>query len=103
MSRIIVGIGAHSEIVARVQNALVAVGQMRVTDIDRWYGPGTAKAVTAFQRGQRLPANGIVDEDTWRTLLPGSATPSLQERCLALTASFEGHDYTAASARKRPR
>lgn len=96
MSRVITGIGAHSEIVGQVQNALATAGAMHPNDVDCWYGPGTAKAVAAFQRGQRLPVSATVDEDTWRSLLPGTPFPSLQRRCLALTAAFEGHDYTLA-------
>lgn len=96
MGRIVAGLGAHNEIVATVQNALAALGYMRAADVDRWYGPGTATAVRSFQRAQRMPESGTVDDDTWRLLLPNTATPSLQERCLALTAAFEGHDYTLA-------
>jgi hypothetical protein len=79
-----------------VQNGLVTAAWMNAADVDGWYGRGTAAAVSAHQRAHSLPATGIVDSDTWASLLPGSAVPSLLQRCLDLTGAFEGHDYTLA-------
>jgi hypothetical protein len=96
MGRTIIGPGAHGAIARTVQNALVTAGWMTAADVDGWYGRGTAAAVTAHQRARSLAMTGIVDQETWSSLLLGSPTPSLLQRCLDLTGSFEGHDYTLA-------
>jgi hypothetical protein len=96
MGRTIIGSGAHGAIARTVQNALVTAGWMTAADVDGWFGRGTAAAVSAHQRAHALDATGIVDLETWASLLPGSPAPSLAQRCLDLTGSFEGHDYTLA-------
>ena len=37
---------------------------------DGIYGPDTVNAVTAFQRQNSLPLTGIVDQQTWDTIVP---------------------------------
>lgn len=96
MARTIIGPGAHGAIARAVQNALVTAGWMSAADVDAWYGRGTAAAVSAHQKAHALSPTGIVDADTWASLLAGSPTPSLLQRCLDLTGAFEGHDYTLA-------
>ena len=96
MGRTIIGPGTHGAIARAVQNALVTAGWMSAADVDGWYGRGTAGAVSAHQRAHAFEATGTVDTDTWTSLLAGSATPSLLQRCLDLTGAFEGHDYTLA-------
>jgi hypothetical protein len=96
MARTIIGPGTHGAIARAVQNALVTAGWMSAADVDGWYGRGTAAAVSAHQNAHALGVTGIVDTDTWNSLLAGSPTPSLLQRCLDLTGAFEGHDYTLA-------
>lgn len=96
MARTIIGPGTHGAIARAVQNALVTAGWMTAADVDGWYGRGTASAVSAHQRAHDLDATGVVDTDTWTSMLTGSPTPSLLQRCLDLTGAFEGHDYTLA-------
>lgn len=96
MARTIIGPGAHGAIARAVQNALVTFGWISAADVDGWYGRGTAAAVSAHQQAHTLAATGIVDSDTWASLLPGSPAPTLAQRCLDLTGAFEGHDYTLA-------
>jgi hypothetical protein len=96
MARIIIGPGTHGATARAVQNALVTAGWMSAADVDGWYGRGTAAAVSAHQRAHGLETTGVVDTDTWASLLAGSPTPSLLQRCLDLTGAFEGHDYTLA-------
>lgn len=79
-----------------MQEALISAGAMRAGEVDGWYGQGTAAAVRAFQAAKSVAVTGDVDTETWTQLLPGTVIPSLAERCLALTAAFEGHDYTLA-------
>lgn len=96
MARTIIGPGTHGATARAVQNALVTAGWMSAADVDGWYGRGTAAAVCAHQKAHALSPTGIVDTDTWTSLLTGSPTPSLLQRCLDLTGAFEGHDYTLA-------
>ena len=96
MARTIIGPGTHGAIARAVQNALVTAGWMSAADVDGWYGRGTSAAVSAHQSAHALSTTGIVDTDTWTSLLAGSPTPSLLQRCLDLTGAFEGHDYTLA-------
>ena len=96
MARTIIGPGAHGAIARAVQNALVTAGWMSAADVDGWYGRGTASAVSAHQRAHEQEATGVVDTATWTSLLAGSPTPSILQRCLDLTGAFEGHDYTLA-------
>jgi hypothetical protein len=96
MARTIIGPGTHGAIARAVQNALVTAGWMSAADVDGWYGRGTAAAVSAHQSAHSLGVTGIVDTETWNSLLAGSPAPSLLQRCLDLTGAFEGHDYSLA-------
>jgi hypothetical protein len=96
MSRTVVGLGAHGAIVRLVQQALCDNQLLNNSDVDGWFGANSANAVSEFQRRQQLAVSGSVDLETWAALLPKTEVPSLPERCLALTAAFEGHDYTLA-------
>jgi hypothetical protein len=96
MSRTIIGPGAHGFIAQAVQVALVRAGRLSSAGVDGWYGKGTAAAVKAYQRSHALAPTGSIEEQTWRALLPGTPSPSLFERCLALTSTLEGHGFTLA-------
>lgn len=93
MARTIIGPGAHGEIARTVQNVLLGRSFLQPQQVDGWYWNGTQAAVSRFQTSVGVNANGIVDDVTWAALLPGIPIPSLLERCLALTAAFEGHGY----------
>ena len=58
--------GDEALVVRRVQEWLTLHGSQ--TRIDGDFGPGTEAAVSDFQRKQRIPETGIVDEGTWRAL-----------------------------------
>ncbi len=59
------------------------------------FGGKTHAAVQALQAARGLPATGAVDASTWRQLTP-EPLPGLFERCLQLTAAFEGHGFGLA-------
>jgi peptidoglycan hydrolase-like protein with peptidoglycan-binding domain len=64
--------GSQGKAVADVQQAL---GRAGITAADRAgvFGANTANAVRTFQSQHGLPANGVVDQLTWRALgLKGS-------------------------------
>lgn len=102
MSRILLGPGAEGFLVTKVQQALLKKG-FDPSACDGRFGSRTAKALIAFQEQHHLSCHpscpepaagkGKVDENCWN-LLVEAPIPSLFERCLQLTASFEGHNFT---------
>lgn len=82
-------------IVLKVQRALRDAGHSP-GKIDGDFGRGTEKAVRAYQTAQALPVSGTVDLTTWQALTGQAAPPTIYERALSITASFEGHGYTLA-------
>jgi peptidoglycan hydrolase-like protein with peptidoglycan-binding domain len=54
--------------VREVQQALIAKG-FDPKGVDGSYGPGTEKAVTAFQKAVGIKADGIVGSETWGRLM----------------------------------
>ncbi len=94
MSRTYLGVGAKGRLAMKVQSALKNGGFL-AGKVDGDYGPGSAKAVKGFQEDNGLNATGTVDADTWLRLM-GTDGPSLEERCLMVTPSIEGHGFTRA-------
>ena len=94
MSRKLFGFGAHGGIVEDIQRGLQSAG-FNPGEIDGIYGHGTTQAVNQVQQNSQLPLTGDVDDQTW-TVFMQVPIPSLFERCLELTAAFEGHSYTLA-------
>lgn len=94
MARKFFGVGARGDIVARIQQSLRATGH-DPQDIDGVFGEHTLDAVVAFQGERKLDIHGSIDEATWTALALGPI-PSVHERSLGVTASFEGHDYSLA-------
>ena len=62
------GVPTPCESIAGLQRVLSSLGY-QVTD-DGQFGPGTEAAVMAFQADYGLPVTGIIDPETWYTLLP---------------------------------
>ncbi|MBN3895608.1 MAG: peptidoglycan-binding protein [Nostoc sp. NOS(2021)] len=60
--------------VTRLQQRLRQLGYLNANPTGN-FGPMTKDAVIAFQRNYRIPANGIVNRQTWNKLLGSSATP----------------------------
>jgi len=61
--------------------------------MDGDFGGHTATALMQLQAARSLPQTGAVDDATWAQLTV-APVPTLFERCLGLTASFEGNGYT---------
>src|SRR5688572_3363344 len=95
MTRLLFGPGARGESVRNIQQLLTEAG-FDTNGVDASYGHGTIAAVQAFQRKHGLPVTGNVDDVTWSALTNNAPIPSLRERCLGLTSTFEGHGYTLA-------
>lgn len=94
MTRLLFGRGARGAIIQHIQETLTAAG-FDTKGHDGVYGGDTTTAVTAFQKAHGLPETGNVDEATWLELMSGPIPPVL-DRCLGLTATFEGHGFTLA-------
>ena len=60
--------------------------------VDGDYGGHTEAALRALQSRRLLAATGAVDTATWRQLT-SEPLPTLFERCLGVTADFEGHGF----------
>jgi hypothetical protein len=91
MSRLLFSSGARGQAVEDIQTSL----RFDARDIDGSYGNQTHTAVAAFQGPRGLPQTGQVDDLTWNQLLQ-RPIPHIFERCLALTAAFEGHGFSLA-------
>lgn len=85
----------RGEVVRRVQQALRADGSDPGT-VDGVYGGDTARALGDFQTRHGLIADGAVTDETWSALMREPAPP-MRERCLQLTADFEGHGFHKAA------
>jgi hypothetical protein len=92
MARIILARGCRGGIARKLQIAL-ASGGYYTGGIDGAYGGGTERAVAALQKAKRLVVTGAVDEATWKAAT-AAPLPSVAERCLQLTAAFEGHGFS---------
>src|SRR5262245_55043211 len=88
----VIGRGSFGDLVAKLQAALAKLGYYAGV-LDGDYGGGTERAVQNFQADKKLKKTGAADEKTW-TLATGLPWPNLFDRCLQVTARFEGHGYT---------
>lgn len=98
MARIYFSRGVQGAIARQIQGALLARGVFagsRDKFVDGDFGGHTEVALGAFQTAQGLAATGSVDAATWDALLH-EPLPSVFQRCLGLTANFEGHGFGLA-------
>jgi hypothetical protein len=94
MPRLLFAKGAKGDLIRRAQQQLSALGLYTKT-IDGDYGGGMVTAVTGFQASKGLPETGELDDVTWEKLMD-APIPSVEDRCLGLTSTFEGHGFTLA-------
>jgi hypothetical protein len=85
-----------------VQGELIRTTQQTLRDggfyhdiLDGIYGNKTELALQGFQERNHLTPTGKVDDRTWQSLT-SSAAPDLKQRCLQVTADFEGTGFTKA-------
>lgn len=91
--RILFANGAIGEFVRGLQSSLIALGEN--VKADGVYGQNTFEAVRGFQSRRNLAPTGSVDSATWQVLMQ-APPPSVSDRCLQLTAAFEGHGFELA-------
>ena len=94
MARVYFARGARGEIIRQIQEKLTASG-FDTKGHDGVYGANTVAAVKAFQQSKSLVETGSVDDATWNALM-NAPVPAVLDRCLGLTATFEGHGFTLA-------
>ena len=88
--------GSRGAEVRKIQEQLAGLGFYR-GPLDGDFGGGTLSAVKVFQRAKGLGADGEVGPNTWRALFqaeipePEILAKPLNERCLALTGTFESN------------
>jgi hypothetical protein len=95
MSRIWFSRGLRGRIARHIQADLQRAGFVSGAPdrfVDGDFGGHTETALRAFQARHGLAVHGAVDVETWGALTP-EPLPTLFERCLAITADFEGHGY----------
>ncbi len=92
--RTVLAQGAIGQLVKNLQTALTAAG-CDTQGTDGWFGKATFDAVRAFQQSKSLDSSGVIDAGTWQ-LLMNAPIPSVPDRCLQLTATFEGHGFGLA-------
>jgi hypothetical protein len=78
--------------IEKIQNALQQE-DLNPGTIDGVFGNNTERSLLAYQQKNSLPQTGKVDEELWQKLTE-KPIPSIRERCLQLTADFEGTGYT---------
>lgn len=86
------GRGAFGDLIALLQSGLARLGHY-TRKIDGDFGGGTQAAVRSLQMELRHPLTGRADSLVWQAAT-GLPWPDLFQRCLQLTARFEGHGYT---------
>lgn len=95
MSRTWFARGLRGMIAKRIQLDLLRQGFF-VAPADKFadgiFGGDTVDALSRLQTARALPVTGAVDTPTWQQLTP-DALPTLFERCMSITAEFEGHGF----------
>lgn len=81
----------RGEVIRRVQVALKTAGS-DPQELDGIYGNDTEAALKDFQRKQGFQPTGKITDETWSNLM-GAQMPLILDRCLQLTADFEGHGF----------
>lgn len=79
-------------VVSGVQNALNSLVPQTI-EADGIFGSQSREMVKLYQDMVSLPATGEVDDKTWLKLMHTPA-PRIFERCLQLTAHYEGTGFT---------
>jgi peptidoglycan hydrolase-like protein with peptidoglycan-binding domain len=91
MSRLFFSRGSRGLIITQIQSSLRQEGYYP-GNIDGWFGGVTEKNIHFYQMDNQMPATGAIDATTWQAIMKRDP-PSLYERCLQVTAVFEGHGF----------
>lgn len=92
---------SRGDLVVWAQQHLSGAGQSLTVDGD--YGSGTASAVRAYQASKGLPETGVIDGDTWPTLLQEQpATPDWAAQAARASRAATGARASASAATRLP-
>jgi hypothetical protein len=92
--RTLFGVGAIGETIKQIQSKLTQAG-FDTKGTDGHYGQDTASAVRGFQTSKGSSTTGTLDDSSWQSLMQ-RPVPGCPDRCLQLTANFEGHGFELA-------
>lgn len=81
----------RGEVVRRLQLKLQSAG-FDPGPVDGVFGSDTEGAIKGFQNKLQHPVNGKLTDQTWSALMQ-TPPPDISDRCLQLTADFEGHGF----------
>jgi hypothetical protein len=98
VDRIYFSRGLRGAIARRIQSELLGRGFFagsKENFADGIFGGHTAAALISLQSAYGLRQTGSIDIATW-SALTNEQLPQLFERCLGVTAAFEGHGYGLA-------
>lgn len=84
----------RGEIILQVQQNLKQSGFDPLA-VDGIYGSDTVNALKPWQKAHDIPETGQIDVSTWERLMNANLPP-LFDRCLQLTAEFEGTGFGKA-------
>src|SRR5262245_49838284 len=84
--------GSFGDLVGLLQTGLKRSGHY-TRGVDGDFGGGTDTAVRSFQADRKKTVDGRATPEIWEAAT-GLPWPELFQRCLQLTARFEGHGYT---------
>jgi len=87
------GVSPQGSLISQIQTTLNAVPNAPQIRVDGDFGGNTSTAVRNFQASNHLQPTGAVTDQVWQ-MLTNSGAPSMFERCLQVTASYEGTGYT---------
>lgn len=85
------GIPVSGSVITDVQASLNAMTTSNIT-VDGIFGRQTKDALLQFQKTRGLPETGTVSDAVWPPLMR-TAEPPIFDRCLQVTASFEGTGF----------
>lgn len=89
------GVKSPKSLLIKILQSALAQANFYALKIDGDYGPGTEAAVKKFQAARETTADGQCRESDWEDIT-GLPPPSLFDRCLHLTACFEGTGFEGA-------
>ena len=89
------GFKSPKSLLIKILQSALAQANFYTLRIDGEYGPGTEAALKKFQDARGTTADGRCRESDWEDIT-GLPPPSLFDRCLHLTAAFEGTGFEGA-------
>ncbi|MEY9234065.1 peptidoglycan hydrolase-like protein with peptidoglycan-binding domain [Bradyrhizobium japonicum] len=89
------GFRSPTSLLIKILQSALAQANFYTFKIDGEYGPGTETAIKRFQAARGSTADGRCRESDWEDVT-GLPPPSWFDRCLHLTAAFEGTGFEGA-------